>query len=105
VTDDDTPHHRTFWGTALVACIPLVPAVLIMGIQQIKNNERQDAAIAANSVAISHLTDGVNAELDGMAQVDKRNVTQLDRMQERLNLIDQRLSAVEATLKAMQPKP
>jgi septal ring factor EnvC (AmiA/AmiB activator) len=102
---EPVPHHRTFWGTVMVACIPLIPAVLVMGVQQIKNNERQDAAIAANTVAIQTLRASLDTELDGIALADKRAVAERDRMQERLNLLDQRLSAAEATIKALQPKP
>jgi hypothetical protein len=47
----------------------------------------------------------VRAEFTAIEMADKRATTERDRMQERLNLIDQRLSAAEATIKALQPKP
>jgi hypothetical protein len=104
MTETEAP-HRTFWGTVFVACIPLVPAVLVMGVQQIKNNERQDAMISANALSVQRLRDYVDLELAAIETTGRRNTFEHDRAQERLILIDQRLSATEATIKALQAKP
>jgi hypothetical protein len=98
-----------FWTTVLLACIPLVPTAGVLVIQQVKNNEHQNAAIDANTLAVKELTRRIEAidaagtrGFANVAVTQQRAVTTVDRFAERLNIIDQRLASTEATVKALQ---
>jgi hypothetical protein len=103
VTDDQ--HRKSFWITVAIACVPLVPTLSLLVVQQIRNNEQQIAHIEANSLAIERLRQYVEVELSAFEASDNRNVVEHDRARDQLADINRRLSAAEATIKGLQAKP